>query len=548
MLRTYQEEAIQGVQTTHLGGKKSLVVMATGTGKTHVFVHYMAKMRGRTMIVANREELVQQAMKKVNEVGVPCDVEQANYWADEANLHGHAQCVVASIQSLNAKWKPRWGDPKKRMNRFNWSQFDLLVIDEAHHAVSKSYLDLIALATQQNPNIKILGVTATPDRLDKRGMGTVFDEVSYRYEMDKAIDDSWLVPITQSMIHVDSLDFSSVKTTAGDFNVGELARLMEYETHLQSVAVPTVEQAGDGRAVLFATSVNQAERIAEIINRMRPGKAVTVDGKTDKVERKRIFEAFAKGDYQFLCNCQVATEGWDCPEVELVAIARPTKSRALYTQMVGRGTRPLPEVFQGTDNAADRKARIGSSRKTQCRVLDFVGNSGHHHLICTADILAGDNEVVAKRVRHRIERGEETEVQEMVAEEKIRLSEERKEIERKRREGLVADVSYSTRTVDPFNLLAVKPKRSSQWTNNNPISPAQENVLIRAGIEVHGYEPVQQRQILEQIWKRRKKGLCTLKQMKMLVRLGVPIAEAKKMPFEQASTKIDSIRNVSSTA
>lgn len=545
MLRPYQSSAINEIKASHDVGHRCLAVMATGTGKTHVFVEYLPNCQGRAMIIANREELVHQAHQKVVATGSSCDIEQANYWSDEFGMF-KAPAVVASIQSLNASWTNKYREKKRRFERFDWKGFGLIVVDEAHHCVSESYKRVLRHALRENPNIKILGVTATPDRLDKKAMGTVFTDVAYRYEIDAAMHDGWLVPVKQKMIHVESLDFTDIRTTAGDFNGGELARLMEYEKNLHAVAVPTMEAAAGRPTLIFASSVKQSERIAEIINRQSPGSARSVDGKMDRGERRQLLKDFEAGKFSYLCNCQIATEGWDCPKVEYIAIARPTKSRALYTQMVGRGTRILPKVVDGLEDAEHRRAAISGSDKPCCHVLDFVGNSGQHRLICTADILAGDDEVLSKRVRIRMEQEGETDVQEVVEEERQRLTQERKEIEEKKRSGILATVQWSSSQIDPFKLLAVKPRKPSQWTNNEPLSENQRQVLMRQNIDPDSIPAPQQRQLMEQIFKRQKKGLSTLKQIRLLHQLGVPVADAKKMTMNQASTKIDSIKNVSS--
>lgn len=281
--------------------------MATGTGKTHVFVEYAKQSEGRAMIIAERQEIVMQARNKIAATGETCEIEMGDLKVND-NLWGRPRFVCASIQTLNAQ-----RNCGRRYAKFDWASLKLLVIDEAHHAVAKGYQRVIEHARKENPDIKIMGVTATPDRLDKRSMGNVFNDVAYRYEMDSAIKDGYLVPIRQHMVQVKSMDFSSARTTAGDLNAGDLDRIMTYERNLHGVCVPTMDLAGDRPTLIFAASINHAQRISEIINRHRPGQACYITGKTPSDERAELLREFRDGKYQFLVNVQIATEGWDCP-------------------------------------------------------------------------------------------------------------------------------------------------------------------------------------------------------------------------------------------
>ena len=147
-----------------------------------------------------------------------------------------------------------------------------------------------------------------------------------------------------------------IRTTAGDLNGGDLAAVLEAERNLQPMASASVAIIGTRRVLVFTASVKAAEMTAEILNRHRSGMAAWVCGQTDREERRRILAKFAEGQVQVVCNCGVLTEGFDDPGVEVVIMGRPTKSRSLYSQMVGRSTRPLPGVVDGPETAEARKA------------------------------------------------------------------------------------------------------------------------------------------------------------------------------------------------
>jgi len=206
------------------------------------------------------------------------------------------------------------------------------LVHNCHHAPAATYRRVID-HYKQNKNLKVLGVTATPDRKDGRAMGQIFNEVAYSYDIRDAIDDGWLVPIEQQSVFVKSLDYSEIKTTAGDLNGKELAGVLEFEENLHAIASPTIELTGSKKTLIFAASVAQAERLTEIINRHKPDQARFVYGKTPKETRREMFKAYADHRFQYLVNVGVATEGFDDPDIECVVLARPTKSRAFYTQM-----------------------------------------------------------------------------------------------------------------------------------------------------------------------------------------------------------------------
>ncbi|PJF23981.1 MAG: hypothetical protein CUN53_20150, partial [Phototrophicales bacterium] len=150
------------------------------------------------------------------------------------------------------------------MSRFRPDEFSLLVVDEAHHATAATYKRMIAYY-RRNPKLKVLGVTATPDRADEQALGQIFENVSYVYELPQAVRDGWLVNPIQQCVVVESLDFSGVTMTAGDLNVGELADVMEEERNLHTIVSTTIDVAAGRKTLMFAASVKQAERTCEIL-------------------------------------------------------------------------------------------------------------------------------------------------------------------------------------------------------------------------------------------------------------------------------------------
>lgn len=521
-LRDYQQNAINAVFSDLRENDSSLIVSPTGTGKTVLICGIVKRtFPGRVMILAHREELIFQAKDKIERfTGIECCVEMADLRAKDGMgaLWGLSQVVVSSVQTQNA------GGVDGRMTRFDPNEFAYLIIDEAHHATAQSYRRVIEWY-RKNPNLKVIGVTATPDRADEEALGQVFDSVAFDYEILDAINDGYLVPVKQTMVTVEDLDFSKIETRAGDLNSKQLALVMEEEEALHQIASPTLELAGNRKTLVFATSVAHAERLAEIFKRHRPGSAAWICGKTPKEERRKLLAQYAQGKFQFMVNVGCLTEGFDDPGVELVVIARPTKSRALYAQMIGRGIRPLPDTIDGLDTPADRRAAIKASPKPHCEILDFAGNSGRHKLMTAADILGGkySDEVIARVAKKTKEQPENAaDVAEELKQAEWELAQEKAAREAAERARLKVRASYKKQVVDPFDVLAIQPTRERGWERGKKLSEKQEKLLRDQGIDPDARNFHENKQLLNEIFNRWDQNLCSFKQAKLLQRYGYP--------------------------
>jgi len=534
ILRPYQAAASDAIFKEWQDNDSTLVVMPTGGGKTVLFADIIRRVfPRRALVIAHREELIFQARDKIQRVtGLSADVEMGEYRA-EGGLFGSARVIVSTIQTQCSG-----GDGGGRMAKFDPSQFGLLIIDEAHHATSPSYRRVIDYY-RTNPALKVLGVTATPDRADEEALGQVFQSVAFDYEVLDAIHDGWLVPIEQQMVHVEGLDYSDVRTTAGDLNGGDLAAVMEAERNLQPMASASLAIVGQRRALVFTSSVKAAEMTAEIFNRHRPEMAAWVCGKTDREERRRVLADFAAGKVQVVCNCGVLTEGFDDPGVEVVIMGRPTKSRSLYSQMVGRSTRPLPGVVDGPDTPEARKAAIAASAKPSCLVVDFVGNAGRHKLITSADILGGkvSEEALERAVKRVSAAGGPVNMTEALDEAEAELREQRRLAEAARRANLVAKARFTTQSVDPFDVLHLDPVKTRGWDAGRQLTEKQRSLLAKQGINPDGVSFAEGRQLIAEIFRRWDGKLCSFKQAKVLRKYGYDT----EVSFAEASATIDAL-------
>ena len=396
-LRPYQSEAIASAMSAWHRHRSLLMVMATGLGKTVTFAHIakaVIERKRRVLVVAHTQELVKQAVRALERV---CACEVGVEMAEEASPEHSLvmlppPIVVGTVQTLTAK-----RGKGLRVHKFRPEDFGLVIFDEAHHSVAASWRK-VAAWFDQSDRVKRLGVTATPDRTDGSALGALYDECVFDYGIRDGVLDGWLCPVRQSVVWVEDLDLSTIRTTGGDLNAGDLAVVLEREAVLHGMVSATIQIAKGRRTLCFCATVETARHAAEILDRHEPGSAAIVSGETPPEQRREILDGFKAGRYRYLCNCAVLTEGFDDPGIEVISMMRPTKSRSLYTQIVGRGTRTLPGVIDGLATPAERTAAISSSSKPSMLVIDFCGNAGRHKLVHAGDVLGGDENASTDRL------------------------------------------------------------------------------------------------------------------------------------------------------
>jgi superfamily II DNA or RNA helicase len=542
-MRPYQEEAYHCTLEKFESVDTALCVLATGLGKTVYAAHLINHFRktGRIIMLAHRAELIYQADNHIQNIcEVESDIEMGSEWATSFKVF-ESDVVISTVQTQVA------GRDGGRMTRFDPHEFSLLIIDEAHHAPAVTYKRIIEYY-KQNPDLKILGLTATPDRTDKKAMGQIFEEVAYAYDIRDGIDDGWLVPIEQQSVFVEGLDFSSVKTTAGDLNGKDLAAVLEFEEILHGIADPTVELTGDKKTLIFAASVAHAERLTEIINRHKPDSARFVCGTTPTEVRRGMFKDFARKAFQYLVNVGVATEGFDDPGIECVVMARPTKSRTLYAQMAGRGTRPLPGIVDLYPGVVERREAIANSSKTHLEIMDFVGNAGRHKLVTSADILGGryTDEVVDLAKKNAENDSSKNKKPVDIVTELQKAEREIAKRHRQREDAVARDhlklrAKYSTAKVNPFNVLDIDPRKEKAWHKGRMPTAGQRRYLEKCGVALDGLSFTHASQIIDTMIKRREQGTCTYKQARCLQKSGYDTTE---MDFQRANKLIGALAAV----
>lgn len=527
-LRGYQQEALDAIRQGFETRQRLLAVLPTGAGKTVLFAHLASvfwdgtcppcnkcggvvksskgtgphKARldcsvccfagwlpakdlpqgGRTLVLAHREELLTQAADKIHRAtGLVAEIEKAEQRASMT-----APVVVASVQTMIG-----------RASRWPADHFSLVVVDEAHHALADSYQGVLS---RFHDHAKVLGVTATPDRGDKRNLGKYFEEIAYEVGLARLIKDGYLSRIVVKRLPV-GIDLRPVKRTAGDYNAQGVGDAIEPK--LSHVADAMVNETWDRKTIVFLPLVKTARDFADML-RARGLEARAVAGENKQWDREGALVWFAQPGPKVLCNAMLLTEGFDQPDVDCVVCLRPTQVRALFVQMVGRGTR----VHPGKDSLL---------------LLDFLWQTEDHQLVSAGRLMSGHDEDVAA-VEKKVEAAGDEEVDLLEAAEDAeesrleKLKERLKEV-RKKTPG-TWDALELAFALNEEELLSYEP--SMEW-HEKEVTPAQAQSLIKAGFDplsvtCRGHAS----KILDTLARRRSNQLATVKQVRLLRRFGHP--------------------------
>lgn len=524
-LRYYQVDAARAVVAALEAHRSALVVMATGLGKTETFGALARMWPGKVLVLAHRDELVDQARKRIEKM--------SGEWVEIEKGPHHAQLstriVVASINTIYQQ---------HRLDRFGPDHFSLIIPDEAHHYVAKSFRRPLEYFTKA----RVVGFTATPDRKDKKAMGQAFENCPFVMDIEDGIEAGYLVPVIGQRVHLDEIDLSKVKSVAGDLQQGQLEEAML--PAVEGVVRKTLELHPDRKAIAFFPGVKNAELACQVFNRMDPDSTCFISGETDDAERQQLVRDFRKGRYRRLCNCDIATEGFDDPEVSLIVGARPTKSRAKYTQMGGRGTRVLPGTVDhigGVDGASERRALIAASAKRDMVMLDFVGNSGKHTLCTIEDVLGG------KYTEHeRAEAKRKTGTGATNTRDALR--EARKTIAAAAAAVEAAKIKARVEAFNPFKVLAIHDEVAAELEQrmhtHQPLEARQVKMLEKFGYtdkDLKGASKRQADKLLAESIRRTRGGLASFRQLKLLQRYGVTDTSITKQRAHAAIGYLESV-------
>ena len=507
-MRPYQAEARKAIHTEWDSGHlRTLLVLPTGTGKTIVFAAVaedQVRDGSRVLVLAHRGELLEQAADKIHKVTGLCSAVEK---AESPCLDSWYRVVVGSVQSLQ---RP------DRLGRFQKNYFGTIIIDEAHHAVTDGYQRIL----EHFPNARVLGVTATPDRGDMRNLGEVFDSLAYEYRLTQAIKDGYLCPIMAQTIPL-KLDISQVQMSGGDFAVQGLGTALD--PYLEQIASEMQMACKDRKTVVFLPLIKTSQKFRDILC-AHGFRAAEVNGTSNN--RSEILADFSAGKYNVLCNSMLLTEGWDCPSVDCIVVLRPTKVRALYSQMVGRGTRLSPETG-----------------KKDLLLLDFLWLTERHELCRPADLICEDHDVAQKMTDNLAQSGCPEDIEEAAKEAGEDIVQQREESlakqldEMKKRKRKLVDPLQYEMSIQAEDLANYVP--AFGWEMGPP-SDKQKSALEKLGIMPDEIENAGKASLLlDRLGKRRDEGLTTPKQIRFLE--GKGFQHVGTWQFSDASHMIDRI-------
>ena len=507
-LRYYQALAVDAAEAAVKTSRSTMIHGATGIGKTVIFTSLAkreANRGGRVLVLSHRIDLVNQAARSLERMGLDVGIEQGKTCSD-----GLEDVVSASVSTMRGK----------RLDRMETDSFSLIIVDEAHHGAAKSYVSIL----DHFASAKVIGVTATPWREDGRGLSHVFDSVCYSYPIKRAIDEGYLVPVRARRVTIKEVDLDGVKVSSGDFIGKHLDQSYCAEDALHAVADPLVDLAWDRSTIVFCAGVNHAASLADVINRKRPGSALMLCAKSTPEERDDGIRGFLSGSIQYLVNVGLYTEGTDLPKCSCVAIVRPTKSKTLYAQMLGRGTR----LAHGSMNI-EESIRNG---KPDCLVIDFFGTTTKHKLAGAVSILSADDipQDLVDEANALLEESD------MGIDEAIQMAipilEEKTQIKARK-----VAVDYVIEKVNPY-IGKIDDGSDDQLIGQSTVS-IQDQVkamgdqidqLISAGFSNVPEQLTfdQAEKILFRVAERKSAGLCTVKQSKLISKYGVDCVDVSK--------------------
>ena len=489
-LRPYQQEAVEAIEAqwgASDNNGRTLLVQATGTGKTIVMDAVTARVLargGRVLLLAHRDELITQEQDKFKAFsGLDCAIEKASSHAFGSMF----PVTLASVQTLGKE---------RRLAEYPRDYFTHILIDEAHHTLADSYRSVI----EHFDGAKVLGVTATPDRADKRGLAEVYDSIAYEYPLDRAIREGYLSRIVAQLIPLE-IDISDVKVQAGDFQATGLDESLD--PYLPEIAVRMLEAGCDGRhTVVFLPLVDTARRMADELNAVGIP-TEEIDG--NSADRAEIIARFERGETRCLTCSMLLTEGWDCPICDCVVVLRPTKSRSLFAQMVGRGTR----LYPGKDHLL---------------LLDFLWNTARHDLCRPASLVAKSAEVAARMTDIEEAGGcdlldaEEQAVRDIIAEREASLARELA-AQRRKTSSLVDPLLFSI-SIEDEDLADYEPVMPHDML---PPTLRQLEAIEHFGLSTETIDCFgKASMVLDRLVRRADANMATPKQIRQLERCGFP--------------------------
>jgi len=347
LLRPYQEVAVNDAIKALDKHGNTLVVAPTGAGKTIMLSALVGKRHKegkKILIVQHRDELVEQNQSKFKKVNPYITTSIVNGTVK----HWDGDAVFSMVQTIS-----------RERNLRHRPKFDMVVIDEGHHAAAPTYRRVVDAVLEDNDRAEIVGFTATPNRGDGKGLRSVFNNCAHQIEIGSLIQEGFLVRPKTFVVDLGLNDQLDKVTKRGkEYDMEEVAAIMDHQVINDRIVREWQDKAGDRKTVVFCSTVKHAEHLC-LAFLLADIKADYVTGETPKEERSQMLHDLEHGDLQVVVNVAVLTEGFDAPPVSCVVLTRPCSQKGTMVQMIGRGLRIIdPELYPNTI-------------KTDCIVMDF---------------------------------------------------------------------------------------------------------------------------------------------------------------------------------
>jgi len=487
-LRPYQETVCAAARDGWRQWRKQILVLPTGSGKTICFAHLAAgEQPGKTLILAHRKELIDQAIAKIQAAtGIYAQKEMADFSASLT-----APIVVASIQTMRC-----------RLEKWPFDHFELIVADEAHHTLADEWQTVLQ---HFDGHARVLGVTATPDRGDKRNLGAYFENIAAEISLFQLINEGWLSRIVVKALPL-KIDLAGVRSTAGDYDSTDLdAALSPY----LAFAAQALKEHATGRHILAFLPLIHTSK--DFVRECQAAglRAMHVDGTSE--ERHWAPGALARGEIDLISNAQLYSEGFDCPEIDCILPLRPTRSRAFFSQMVGRGT------------------RLATGKKNLL-LLDFLWQSQKHNLIRPAHLVAPSEELAGDMTEMLADEAFGADQDELDLEGLVSRASFRRE--QKLRDELAAKSRREAMACDAMDFcLSIHALAAAEWEDMvswHSLAPSEKQLALIKNAGIHP-DSIKSRghasAVIDLIQTRRRLNLASPKQVRLLRRFKTPSPE-----------------------
>lgn len=542
-LRPYQQEDGDAVMAAFEQHQRVLGEAATGLGKA-VLIQWLVKQfvdQGRRVLVlADMGVLVDQLAATIrNGTGIEPAIERADERADGFLRH-KSPVIVSTVQT-------QFSGPNHAMRcmRFDPHEFGLVVADEAEAFIAPKYRAVLKHYLKTNKRCKLFGCTATPLRSDGQGMGRVFQHVAFRRPIRWGVENGYLVPPRQGSVVVNA-DWSTLRTSKGDYADSSLSRILSDMGEQKSLefAKGIIDQAGDKQSIVVLPKVNNAIAVSQFINAHSPNSARFIHGRMADAEVRETLDAHKAHEFQFLCSVNMLTKGYDDPGIHNIFMCRPTRSKRLYTQVLGRGARLADPSIGGLESVEERRSAIYRSEKPYMTMFNMVGQVPTVRDLNVVDVLAGREvepsarALASKRMQDRPDRDALAEIEAAIAEDAAI----REQLAAEERERVRVEAEVVARFTDPFGAVSQPEfKDRIPWQSATKPAPRTVELLRRNRVPQHVIERLsasEAGQLSRRIIQRHHVGLSTYRQCEFLRQHGI---DAHNMTKAEASERIDKV-------